>query len=216
MTSPIGRSDSPFARGQAASDIQHDLEFEARLDAAGNLLAKAAARLANNEHDKAQAFASRACRLPYDTYEDIHPATYWLEAELLRQLSVQIEYALDGDTRWIDRSEKLLSEVTGHAAGVLRTVLNSLLVDYAFPQPVVRRLHQLIGDGPRPFADDGTTVSVEERTQLCLDVLLVINRQLELYRIDTEADLASNQAQIDVIQARLQELEARAAAGHDT
>ncbi|GAB6902952.1 hypothetical protein [Kineosporia succinea] len=154
---------------------------EAMQAAAGNLLVKAADRLRDGDEAGARGFVERALHLPYDEFEDIRPAVWWLQMEVSAQFGDEIEIAEVGDTGWLDRAARLLSETTDPTVtAVVRTALNEIGADYQLPAREARRLEALTA-GER-FGREPLT-EIDDPAQLAaavLGVLGMLNRQTEL------------------------------------
>jgi len=190
----IDHAEGPLTHARVVSGTLHQEESAALLEAAGNLLTKAAARLAGQDEAAARKLTERALRLPFDAFEEVHPVASWAELEMSARLAEEVELAAEGDSRWLGRAERLLSElsevseVSGAAGAVVRGGLHDVLSEFPLSRTEEQRVHQLIDGQPfgheplSGFDDDA------ELTEAMLAVLRAMNRQSELYAADLRAD----------------------------
>jgi hypothetical protein len=181
----IDHAEGPLTHARVISGSLHQEESAALLEAAGNLLTKAATRLAGGDETAARKLAERALHLPFDDFEEVHPASWWLELEMSTRLTEEVELAAEGDSRWVDRAGTLLGELSGTAATVVRSALRDVLSEFPLPREEERRVHQLIeplGDASLAQAEDAG-----EPAETTIAVLRALNRQSDLYAQDLHA-----------------------------
>lgn len=179
-----GRQESPFTHARVASGLLHQEESSAALEAAENLLSKAASRLAAGDEEGARTFVERALRLPFDDFEHVHPATWWLELEMSTRLSEEVELAAQDDSRWVDRAERLLDGAPAVAAAVIRCGLSDVLAEFPLAGDEQRRVLRLVDGAPfdrEPFA---AITEPAECARGALEVLAALNRQSDLFAED--------------------------------
>ncbi|MBT0771956.1 hypothetical protein KIH74_23645 [Kineosporia sp. J2-2] len=164
-----------------ASGALLSAESEASQEAAGNLLTKAAARLEAGDEARARHFVERALHLPYDDFEGIHPAVWWLEMEVSSHFSEEVELAPDGDQGWLDRAGVLLAEASDETvAAVIRAALNDVAAEFHLPRPEALRLSRLTAG--EPFGREPLTEldDADRLADAVLGVLRTLNRQADL------------------------------------
>ncbi len=206
MTSDPDFLRRPLANTRRASGGLQREQSEALLDAAGNLLTKATDRLAKNQDEVAGKLIDRAVALPYDDYEEVHPALYWLELKLYSQLDEQAEDAGKDDVRWIDRAEELMDEVAAAATGMVRAALQAVAQETPLPHAQERRLHRLIGASPELQNVTFGRRSTGELTATVLGTLQASISMSRLYRRDLQASIAAQEAEIQALTAEVAHL----------
>jgi len=179
-----GQIDSPLTHARVSSGLLHQEESAAALEAAENLLSKASARLAAGDRSGARGFVRRALALPFDEFEHVHPATWWLVLEMSTRLSEEVELAAQDDSRWVQRAELLLAGAGAVAAAVIRCGLGDVLAEFPLVGEEQRRVLRMVDGAPferDPFA------AITDPDALCLaalDVLGALNRQSDLLAED--------------------------------
>ena len=181
MFPEVDHAEGPLTHARVVSGSLHHEESQALLEAAGNLLTKAATRLVAGDEDGARKLAERALHLPFDDFEEVHPASWWLELEMSTRLTEEVELAAEGDSRWLGRVETLLGELSGTAAAIVRNALRDVLSEFPLPRPEERRAHQLIEAVGQE--SPGEMKEVDELVAM----VRALNRQSDLYAQDLHA-----------------------------
>ncbi|GLY31850.1 hypothetical protein [Kineosporia sp. NBRC 101731] len=177
-----GRAERSLNVTRRASGALLGETSEALQEAAGNLLDKAVARLQEGDEVRARALVERALHLPYDEFEKIRPAVWWLELEVSTQFSDEVELAAEGDSGWLARAELLLSEASEPmVAAVVRAALNDIGSEFRLPQRESRWLNRLIAGEPFGREPLSEIDDIDELTVAVLGVLRMLNRQAELF-----------------------------------
>jgi len=163
----------PLGEAQRTSNRTESEFSSASAMAADNLLTKAERRLQAGEDEQAAAFVQRALRLPFDKYEEVQPAPWSAHMALFMAISDDLEDSDEGDQRWLDRAETLLSSSGPAAESEIRSVLRSLVSDaYSLSPTETRRLKALTAGIPLnadPLA--GTPDDEQSRTEAIIEVL---------------------------------------------
>jgi hypothetical protein len=184
----VDHAEGPLTHARVISGSLHQEESAALLEAAGNLLTKAATRLAGGDETAARKLAERALHLPFDDFEEVHPASWWLELEMSSRLTEEVELAAEGDSRWLVRVETLLGELSGTAASVVRGGLHDVLSEFPLPRDEESRVHRLIDDEPFGREPLSEVEDAAKLTEATLAVLRALNRQSDLYAQDLHTD----------------------------
>lgn len=205
-------SGNPFFRAQSdpLTARRGNLDQERSgtlLSAAENLLTKAGDRLAAGQEAAARRLAERAAELPYDDFEEVHPALSWLALEAHMRLAEQVDDADEHDSGWIDRAEQVLPQLSDPGAALLRGALVAVLDEYVFTHKEVRRAHQLIG------AEEHVAFYERDFGQDLVDILMdglrALHLQNQLYIQALRDQIASREAETEALRAEIQATSAR-------
>lgn len=142
---------APHALGDAATVVgQAALATfsTAAMEAADNLLRKAAKALASGDDERAGRMIARAVALPYDRREEMHPAACAATTMLFTTVGDELEERADDDTRWLDAAVQVLPAEAGWGRAELLATLRAVRDDYGLDRHKTRTIDAALAETP--------------------------------------------------------------------
>lgn len=99
----------------------------------------------NGDEERWASYSSRAAALPYDDFQQVHPAEWAAYMGLFDELVDALEMAEDLDVSWLTTATGILRRADGTGALGLRHALASVARDYALSPREAKLVHQAAG-----------------------------------------------------------------------
>lgn len=172
---------APHALGDAATVLgQRALApiSQAAMEAADNLLRKAAKALASGDEERAATFVARAVALPYDRREEMFPAA---ASAAMMLFTIVGDEAEARNPRWIDAAAEVLPSEPGWGRSELLVTLGAVWDDYDLDPDEEAGLRALLAapvDRPElqssDLAGDELAAAVTEVLNVVVDYVAVL------------------------------------------
>jgi hypothetical protein len=146
---------------------------DAGRDAAINLLDKVRRALAARDSERAQHFALRAARLPFDRHEGVQPACAEAEYALFDLVTDVMESQDDDDETWLDAAVAAMTIADDTGRRAMRDALVDIDTDYGLSRTEQRALRAAIAQVPAAPPIPAESLEPEVLAQVLLSILTV-------------------------------------------
>lgn len=153
------------------------------MDAAENLLVKAARALASGDLERMDHFVGLAARLNYDPHEETDPAAYAVHMMLFDAVVDALEESEHGDARWLDAAVEVMGSVDGWGQSEMRHSLLTARQDYQVDRQEHRAIEAAVADVPERSELYDVRLPHDELKEAVVSVLVT----LQAYRAALES-----------------------------
>lgn len=151
--------------GRLLNQLSH-----AQIEAAGNLLSKAARSLSGGDTERAEKLIDRAAQMPYDPREEASPGVMAASVLVTIIISDQFEESEPGDLAWLDVVLGAHPDLDATGRAEVASVVHGFVLQdrvYSVTPAEARRIRKHFGDAPlNADLGDGPDSTTEQRRDI--------------------------------------------------